>query len=445
MRTIRTACLVAIAAISIDLSAAQSPPADVTTHAHAVVELMVKQDFNKVFAEFTPQMQAAMPEDRLRATWMTLIAQVGAFKQQRGIRVETRGDMRVAIVTCDFERAPIDMQLAFNPAGLVGGWSMRPYAPPVSYSPPPYSDSTKYTETDVIVGGPDWPLPGTLTRPTGSGPFPAVVLVHGSGPNDRDESYGPNKTFKDLALGLASRGVAVLRYDKRSKVFGAKLAAITNATVKDEVIDDALLAVAMLRTTPKINPARIVVIGHSLGAMLIPRIGAADPKIAGLISMAGPARELAHAMLEQTQYLVDADGRITSEEKQALDGMEALVKIVAALTPADAGDPKRIQGAPASYWLDLRGYDPPAAARSLMQPLLILQGERDYQVTMADDFAKWKAALDGKPRVTFHTYPALNHFFLPGTGKSLPAEYDTPGHVPVEVIADIAAWISVLR
>jgi fermentation-respiration switch protein FrsA (DUF1100 family) len=444
MRKVLCIVLLVTAARLLPPLAAQAPPNDVTPQAQSIVDLLVKQDFAKVFAQFTPPMRTVMPEDRLRETWLTLIAQLGAFKEQRGVRLETRGDMRVAIVTIDFERAAVDMQLAFNPAGLLGGWGMRPYSPPASYSSPPYDDPTTYAETEVTVGGADWPLPGTLTMPNGPGPFAAVVLVHGSGPNDRDESIGPNKIFKDLALGLASRGIAVLRYDKRSKVFGARLAAVKNATVKDEVVDDALSAVALVRKTPKIDPARIIVIGHSLGGMLIPRIGAADARIAGLISMAGATRQLEYAMLEQTQYLAAADGRVTPDEQAVIDSMQALVKRVAALTPADTADPKPIQGAPASYWLDLRGYDPATAAKSLTQPILILQGERDYQVTMADDFAKWKAALGSKPGVTFHTYPALNHVFLPGTGKSVPAEYDTPGHVPADVISDIAAWIAAL-
>lgn len=441
-----TAAVLVVSALSISLAARQDPPKNMSKDAQAFIEMLQKQEFAKAETLFTDQMKAALPEDKLKATWTTLAMQAGAFKQQRGARTEMVGSMQRVTVTVDFERAPLDIVVAYNPAGLIGGFNVRPYTPPAApWSAPAYANSAAFTETEVVVGGGEWPLPGTLTVPVGAGPFAAVVLVHGSGPNDRDETLGPNKTFKDLAVGLASRGIAVLRYEKRTKVFGAKMASIKNFTVKDETVDDALAAVALLRKTARINPAKIVVIGHSLGGMLIPRIGAADAQIAGLISMAGATNDFAQTMLRQTKYLVSAAGPVNDAGQKQIDAMETLVKTIAGLTPADAADPKSIQGAPASYWLDLRGYDPAASAKSLKQPMLILQGERDYQVTMADDFAKWKAALGGKTGVTFHTYPALNHLFMAGTGKSVPAEYEVAGHVPVEVITDIAAWITALR
>ena len=205
-------------------------------------------------------------------------------------------------------------------------------------------------------------------------------------------------------------------------------------------MDDVLEAVKLLRANPKVDRARVFVLGHSLGGMLIPRIGAADPSLAGLIVMAGAARPLEDAILEQTRYIAMADGTISPEEQAQIDDAARLSARVKALTPDDAKSAANIFGAPAAYWLDLRGYDPPSAAKGLKGPLLVLQGERDYQVTMAE-FEKWKASLAGRSNVTFHTYPSLNHLFIAGTGKSVPAEYQAPGHVAEPVVTDIAAWI----
>ena len=166
--------------------------------------------------------------------------------------------------------------------------------------------------------------------------------------------------------------------------------------MKQEVVDDVLEAVKVLRANPKVDRARVFVLGHSLGAMLVPRIGAADPSLAGLIVMAGPARSLEDAILEQTRYIAMADGTISPDEQSQIDAAAKLSARVKALTPDDAKSAAAIFGAPASYWLDLRGYDPPSAAKALTQPLLVLQGERDYQVTMAE-FEKWKASLAGRP------------------------------------------------
>jgi alpha-beta hydrolase superfamily lysophospholipase len=185
---------------------------------------------------------------------------------------------------------------------------------------------------------------------------------------------------------------------------------------------------------------RIFVLGHSLGGMLVPRIAAAGSSVTGFIVMAGAARPVQQALVEQSRYLAMADGTISAEEQAQIDQFEQVAARVAALGPADMSKPDLIFGAAASYWLDLRGYDPPAAAAKVEQPMLVLQGERDYQVTM-EEFNRWRSALADRPDVTFHSYPPLNHLFVAGTGMSLPAEYNTPGHVSEDVVRDIATWI----
>jgi uncharacterized protein len=419
---------------------AQQPTAPPTTSrmaaAEAVLAALVARDAAKVVSQFDATMKAVLSEQALLDGWDKNAAQFGALRGHAAPQQQPRGAYTAVVIPCEFERGKLDVTVVFNAAGEIAGLSMSPPA----YAPPDYAVPASFAERDVTVGAGDWALPGTLTMPVGAGPFPAIVLVHGSGPNDRDESLGPNKPFKDLALGLASRGLAVLRYDKRTKVYGAKVAPLTQFTVREESIDDAIVATALLRAEPKIDPARIFVLGHSLGGMIAPRIAEADPKIAGIIVMAGLVRPLDQAMYDQSRYLANADGTVTPAEQQQIDAAKKAMETIASLTDEDAKAGKRIAGAPASYWLDLRDYNPPAAAARLPQRILVLQGERDYQVTTSD-FVRWQSALAGIPTAQFKLYPALNHLFIAGTGRSLPAEYAVPGHVLVEVINDIAAWI----
>jgi uncharacterized protein len=427
-------------------SSASQPAPDVITQARAVLASIAAKEFSKVEEQFTSDMKAALPAGRLAAMWTALQFKAGTFRScGTNPRVRKMNNKQMVITACDFERSKIDVQFAFDAAGRISGLAFRPLpAAAVAYPLPSYAAPSSYGELETTVGSGEWALPATLTVPSGSGPVPAIILVHGSGPNDRDETIGANKPFRDLATGLASRGIAVLRYDKRSKVHGARMAALTDFTVEQAVIEDVRAAVKVLYAQPRIDPARIFVLGHSLGGMLIPRIATNDPGIAGLIVMAGPARPLERAIAEQARYLAAADGAITSEEQQTVDQVVALEEDVRSLKPADAKSGRMLGGLPASYWLDLRGYDAPSAAKSVRAPMLILQGERDYQVTL-EEFAKWKDALGSRRDVRFHSYPRLNHLFIAGTGPSLPAEYQVAGHVAEEVIRDIASWILVSR
>jgi uncharacterized protein len=422
------------------------PARDVIVQARTVVAAIVANEFGKVEEQFTDQMKSALPSGRLAGMWSALLNRAGAHKScGTDARLVEIADKQMVITPCEFERAKVDIQFAFDRAGRISGLTFRPApAETVPYTLPSYANPSLYSEEETSIGSAGWALPATLTLPAGSGRFAAVVLVHGSGPADRDETVGANKPFKDLAAGLGSRGVAVLRYDKRTNVHAARVVTLPDFTVTHEVIEDALEAVKHLRAHPRIDGARVFVLGHSLGGMLIPRIGAGDPTIAGWILLAAPARSLEDAIVEQARHLAMADGTISSEEQQYVDRAMSLAETVRALKPDDARSGRTISGAPASYWLDLRGYDPPSAAGALKGPMLILQGERDFQVT-AKEFLRWKASLGSRPDVTFRSYPALNHLFIAGTGPGGPAEYQVPGHVAEDVIRDIASWIRIAR
>jgi uncharacterized protein len=413
--------------------------------AQKYLDLLVQEDYASAYEMQGPKMKTAFPESKMEETWKAVITQVGQFQEVTGTRVEQVPGYQVAVLTTQFKNALLDVRVTINPAGQVDGLffaESKATSSTEDWSPPSYANQDAFVEKDVTVGSGEWALPGTLTLPKGTGPFPAVVLVHGSGPNDRDETIGPNKPFRDLAWGLASQGIAVLRYEKRTRQYGEKMAAMSDQiTVKEETIDDALQAVDLLRHTDGIDPKQINVLGHSLGGMLVPRIGVQDVGIAGFVIMAGLARKLEDVVLEQYTYLANLDGTVTAEEQASLDKLQQKVN--------QAKDPKLTKdisaselplNIPAAYWLDLRGYQPAEMAKTLQRPILVLQGGRDYQVTEAD-YNLWKQSLEGGKGDEFQLYPALNHLFIEGQGKITPEEYKNPGHVAEEVVKDIAEWI----
>jgi len=339
-----------------------------------------------------------------------------------------------------FSKVSVNIQFTLTDSGQLAGLYFRPAnapLPPV-WQRPPYSKLELFREREATVGDDAWKLGGTLLVPAGKPPFPAVVLVHGPGPSDRDESIYSNKIFADLAEGLASRGLAVLRYDKRTKVYGAKMSEM-DYTVQQETVEDAVRAAALLRHQPEIDANRIFVLGHSLGGYLAPRIAAEDGRLAGLIFLAANARPVEVMALEQNEYVASLGKGPSPEMQKRLADLRAEVLKVRNLTPGKA-NPPILMGLPLAYLLDLKGYDPLAAAKRLAIPMLFLQGERDFQVTMTD-FDLWKTALGGRSNATFRTYPALNHLFLAGEGKSSPAEYRVAGNVSAEAVSGIANWL----
>jgi hypothetical protein len=245
-----TAASLLTAVVSESLGA-ESPSNDLISAATRFVDLLVKEDFAGAVAQFDSTMKSALPEAKMREVWQTLQKQVGPFKQRLGARAEKVGGYDAVFVTCHFEAADLDAKVVFNTDRQIAGLFFVPSkAAPDSFEPPPYAKNSAFHEKDFTVGTGEWSLPGTLTIPTGrTPPLPAVVLIHGSGPNDRDETIMANKPFRDLAWGLATKGIAVLRYEKRTKEHATKFvgANLSHLTAKEETIDDAVSAAAQLR------------------------------------------------------------------------------------------------------------------------------------------------------------------------------------------------------
>lgn len=301
------------------------------------------------------------------------------------------------------------------------------------------------SEREITVPGPV-PLPGTLTLPAGKGPFPALIIVHGSGGGDRDLTMGPTpplseiKPYRDLAWGLAERGVVVLRYDKRTRVQPMWYANRT-FTVREETVEDAASALALLRQQPEVAASRTYMIGHSLGGMVAPRIALADGKLAGVILLAGATRaQVVEQVERQLAYIQSVSGPDSTAIKAQRAQLAPLLERIKALTPADSASTQILLGAPASYFLDLARYDPALAMREVKLPLLVLQGMRDYQVT-PDQLEDWLKTLGERRDLTVKRYEKLNHLFLAGEGPPSPADYRRAGRVEPVVISDIAEWI----
>jgi uncharacterized protein len=421
---------------------AQTTP-DLDSLAKDLTQHLAARQFDPIVTHFDEAMTSAMPSAKLSEFWNGLIGQVGAFQSITGTRQQTVQVYQVVLVTTKFEKATLDVKWVFDSKARVAGFFVVPSQPQVPWAAPDYAKPSAFQERQVTVGTAPWQLPGTLTVPNGAGPFPAVVLVHGSGPNDEDETLGPNKPFKDIAWGLGSKGIAVLRYDKRTHKYAGELKKnLAGMTVKEEVTDDARAAVTLLATQQGVDKNRIYVLGHSLGATLAPRIAEGDDQVAGIIVMAGITRPLGQTVVDQVKYLAALSGPANDATQKQIEAAEKFAHDYESPT-LKPDDTLSLMGAPVpgSYALDLRAYDPAATAARLRIPILVLQGEGDYQVTVKDDFAGWKKALANHHNVTMKSYPGLSHLFMPAGNPPSPADYQKADHVSVSAIDDIAAWI----
>ena len=445
MKKIMTVCVILVSIIAVFSGCVeeQEPKPTEKTTEEIALEFMVtilEKNLTTAYNYFSPLMKSQFSYDQFEGTWNYIETTYGDFESIGDTSESVEEGYDIVFVNCTFtDDYFIIFKIVFDENKEISGFWTEKIDTINPYVPPDYVNLSSFTEQEITIGSEPWILPGTISIPNGDGPFPGVVLVHGSGPNDRDETIGPNKPFKDIAWGLASNNIIVLRYDKRTKVYPAETASDKNLTVKEEVVDDAIEAVKLLKAYEEVDQNRIYVLGHSLGAMMAPQIATFEENVSGLILLAAPARKLEDLVYSQVVYLSGLDGVIDENELLAInDTLDAVEKI----KTLNISEDEKVLNAYKAYWEYLNNYDQVETADNLTIPILLLQGKRDYQVTYEEDYAIWNTTFYDNNNVMMKSYELLNHLFIPGEGPPTNTEYMTPGHVSEDVIQDISIWIN---
>jgi hypothetical protein len=408
--------------------------ADITSDsALEYLKYLFSENYFAAYEMQNSEMRAQFNVDKMKELITNIKAQLGNFEKMYFLRQEEREGYKFNIFRADYKEYALILTVAVeSETNKIAGFSFNPVRL-IEYVPPKGVDLNKIEEKQVEFGKEPWKLKGSLTVPKDKANYPLVILVHGSGPNDRDETVGPNKPFLDIALGLASKGIAVLRYDKRTYTYKTSID-VKSITVKEEVIDDVISAVEFAKTLPKVT--EIYLLGHSLGATLVPEI-ARSIKVDGIILLAPMVQKLSETMIEQLDYLVSLTPLSEEEKNQYQRTKDLLLK----LKNHELDPSEQVLGATANYFYDLDRYDIVKTLSELDIPVLILQGKKDYQITVENNFDVLKQKLSNKSNISFKLYDGLDHLFMYTEGVSKPEDYEKLRNVDPKVIEDIANWV----
>ena len=360
----------------------------------------------------------------LEETVLQLESQLGKFKSI----IDSNNEKETYFFYSEFEKMKLDIKITFNEENKIIGFFFVPHKE---------FKKENSLGKELNIKSNNLELKGTLLTPENDSLKKLVIFIHGSGPNDRDETIFENKPFKDIAESLYKRGIASYRFDK--KTFSNPESFNDNSTIDEEVTIDIINIINYFKNDNQFSNYEIIILGHSLGAYLTPRIINKSNKVSKAIMLAGNARSLDKLIIEQYNYLYELNS--TEDLKSELGKLKNQISFLHSkkfnFNTSKENLPLNLS---ANYWQSILDYNPLKEVKKVKIPMLILQGERDYQVTIKD-FELWKKSLDNNKKVTFISYPKLNHLFITGDKKSEPKEYMIKGIVDEMVINDIFNFI----
>jgi len=388
-----------------------------------IKSLFEEKDIQKTYAYLDPAAQAKITEKGLKDMQEQLQVQLGKFLSI----IESNIEEKNYYYFTAFEKMKLDIKITFSENKMISGFLFVPHKE--------FNQKKLGTELDIESG--TIKLHGTLLNPNGDSKK-LVIFVHGSGPQDRDETLIENKPFKDIAENLFQNGIASYRFDKRTlsnpESFNDK------STIDDEVTNDVINVVKYFRNSKEFAASEIIILGHSLGAYMLPRIANKSDQIGKIILLAGNSRPISQLVTEQFDYLLKVNP--TPELEKDSKKMKTQISYLSS-KEFNLNSPKESLpfNMSAYYWKSMQEYNPLKEIKKIKIPILILQGERDYQVSMTD-FELWHSNLKNHDNASFISYPKLNHLFIIGEKPSTPQEYAIKGNVDTSVITDISNFIA---
>ncbi|WP_312113190.1 alpha/beta hydrolase [Brevibacillus reuszeri] len=405
----------------------------------AYLEQFQKQDFDQLYEIVTDEMANKLSKEEFSKKWNDLFAQLGPALNVESEAFHLDDKTGRLSITTIHRKFNLQSTFVYTENGKVS--DIQSQLQPLIVKP---QQSDKWEESSIKVGNTEKKLNGLLTLPKGIEKPPVAILLSGSGPNNMDSIIGTglNRPLADIAHGLADRGIASIRFDKRSYAYPDEVV----PDIETEYLFDAKDAVRLAKEDTRIDSNRIYLIGHSQGGLIGPKVAQDNPEIKAFVSMAGTLSRLEDAVLSQTTMRLAQDKTLSEEQKKAeLDKTKSEVQKVKKLDSSESSGV--LLGYPTSYWKSLNAIDGVSITQNLTIPMFIIQGTSDFHVSTHVDFKLWQDTVAGKNNVRMKLYPGLNHLFMPGgsADKFDGSIYNKPAHVDSQVIADVSDWINNLH
>lgn len=408
------------------------------------LEKVLAGDYEGVLSISSENFKTFVTKEDLVALFTPTMAMKDEFKSPQPAVITTNTVHTTVTHTYQTSLGLLHVVVHFNKQGQVDDFNITQALPKIPYQAPSYDQPEIYTETSITIGEGAFATSGTLTEPKGDGPFPVIVMVQGSGPNDQDSSIYGLKPFRDIAVGLANEGIATIRYEKRTKEHPIKSSVNKKFSLYEETIEDALIAAELAKSLDNVNPKEVYVLGHSQGGYALPRLVEADHNniVKGVISVSAPNQkfhELLIWQLEEQLKRLQNSGSPAEVIQQQEQVLEAQKKMFAELDNSSYSE-DNLPPELTYWWYDLKDYIPAEIAKSQTKPMLLLQGDKDIQVP-GTELGSWMEDLSGRENVEYKLYPNMTHFLFNFAGEPTGQEYALPNNVAPELVEDIAAWV----